>query len=72
MYYKVGDSKKKIGKLIKAARKQRNLTQKELGEILGLAESTVTNYEAGRQNLTLDTLDKIAEALQVELLINLK
>ncbi|GAB3883379.1 helix-turn-helix domain-containing protein [Spirosoma agri] len=68
----MGDSKEKIGLLIRAARKQKGLTQKELGEKLGLAESTVTNYEAGKQNLTLDTLDKIAEALQVKLNISLK
>ncbi|MVM33280.1 helix-turn-helix domain-containing protein [Spirosoma sp. HMF4905] len=60
------ETKKKVGQLIRDARKSKGLTQKELGEKLGVVGVTISDYETGRQNLTLDTLDKIAEALGVK------
>ncbi|ADB41295.1 helix-turn-helix domain-containing protein [Spirosoma linguale] len=48
---------------IRDARKAKGLTQKELAEKLGVSESTVNQYESGKQNLTIDTLVKIANAL---------
>lgn len=60
------DLKTKIGQSIKEARKTRGLTQKELGQKLGVADSVITNYESGKQNLTVDTLQKVAEVLGVE------
>jgi HTH-type transcriptional regulator/antitoxin HipB len=60
------DLKKKVGKAIKEARKAKGFTQKELGQQLGVADSVITNYESGKQNLTIDTLQKLAEALSVE------
>lgn len=58
-----GDIKQQVGQQIREARKAKGLTQKELGEKLGVSESTVNQYESGKQNLTIDTLGKIADAL---------
>jgi UDP-N-acetylglucosamine 1-carboxyvinyltransferase len=55
------DIKLKVGQQIREARKAKGMTQKELGEKLGVSESVVTNYESGKQNLTLETLQKVAE-----------
>ncbi|MEZ0611968.1 helix-turn-helix domain-containing protein [Fibrella sp. WM1] len=66
------DIKAKVGALIREARKQKGLTQKELGEILGLSQSTIGEYEGGKQNLTIETLDKISAALGGAIFIDRK
>ena len=66
------DLKVSIGKMIREARKEQGLTQKELGQKMGLTESTVTKYEKGKQNLSLDTVQTIANALGIKLEINFK
>lgn len=62
----------KVGELIRETRKRKGLTQKELGETMGLSESTINKYEAGRQNLSLETVQKIVTALGGDLEINFK
>ncbi|QMW06363.1 helix-turn-helix domain-containing protein [Spirosoma foliorum] len=61
----MSDIKEKVGTQIKEARKSKGMTQKELGDKLGVSDSTVTQYESGKQNLTIETLHKIAEAIGV-------
>lgn len=60
------DIKRQVGQQIRAARKAKGYTQKELGEKLGVGETTVSHYEAGKQNLTIETLARIATVLGVE------
>lgn len=64
-------TKKKVGLIIREARKSKALTQKELAERIGVSKTIITNYEAGRQNLTIDTLQKVADALGAELKISI-
>ena len=59
------DVKKRIGQKIRDARKAKGLTLKELGEKVGVSESVVGRYETGKQNLTIETLQKVADALGV-------
>ncbi|MBO0953033.1 helix-turn-helix domain-containing protein [Fibrella forsythiae] len=66
------DVKQRVGSLIREARKAKGLTQKELGDMIGVAESTFSRFEKGGQNLTLDTLQRISDALGVRLLIDFK
>ena len=54
------------GELIKAARKSRGLTQKQLGDLCGMADSAIRLYESGKGNPTQKTLQRIASALQVD------
>jgi len=54
-----------IGKNLQAVRKRRGLTQKELGEKIGLTREAVASYEAGRSNLTIPALLDMAAALRV-------
>lgn len=60
------DIKQQVGGLIKEARKSKGLTQKDLSKKLSVAEATVNRYESGEQNLTIETLHKIAIALEVK------
>ena len=52
-----------IGERIRNARKARNLTQKQLGELAGIAEPTIRRYELGRLKPKFETIVKIADAL---------
>lgn len=52
-----------IGERIREARKARGMTQRELGERSGIAEPTIRKYESGRLNPKIETLQKLAEAL---------
>lgn len=53
------------GALIKNARKAKDLTQKQLGELAGIAEPTIRRYELGKLNPKYETLQRIAAALGV-------
>lgn len=54
-----------IGRRIKKYRQLKGLTQKELSEIIGRAESSVQKYEADKVEIPLGVLSKIAKALDV-------
>ncbi|MGW5237969.1 helix-turn-helix domain-containing protein [Monashia sp. NPDC004114] len=56
----------RIGGLIRDARRHKGMTQAELAELLGTSQGAVTRIEAGRQNLSLDMLAKIGDALDSE------
>lgn len=50
---------------IRACRKKAGLTQKQLGHLLGVAQTTIAGWENGSRSLTIDTVRRIAEALNV-------
>lgn len=52
---------------IRTIRKEKGLTQKELGQILGVTQATVGQYESGPNPPKIETLKKIAMALEVPL-----
>ena len=56
-----------IGEKIKSIRLSKNLTQKELGELCGMADSAIRRYELGGANPKIETLKRIASALNVGL-----
>lgn len=51
-------------------REKRGLSQRELAERLGTTPSAVARLEAGNVSPSLPTLDKVAEALGVELVVS--
>jgi transcriptional regulator with XRE-family HTH domain len=55
----------RVGRRIGELRRQRGLTQAELGERLGIAQKNVHRLESGTQNLTLRTLERVAAALEL-------
>lgn len=54
-----------IGEKIRKLRIEKNLTQKQLAEMAGIAEITVRQYESGKRMPKLIPLLGIADALQV-------
>lgn len=59
-------SKKIIGENIRKIRREKGLTQKQLGELCGINESNIGKYERGKQDPKTETLNKIAKALSVD------
>ncbi|MGN0263913.1 MAG: helix-turn-helix domain-containing protein [Oliverpabstia sp.] len=53
------------GNLIRNARKESGLTQKELAEKVGLAEITIRQYENNKREPRIETLQKIADVLNI-------
>jgi len=53
----------RIGILIRDARKHLGWTQLQLAEVLGTSQSAVNRIERGHQNLSLDMIARIGEAL---------
>lgn len=53
-----------IGRNIKKIRKQRGLSQEELGDMSGLSASQISYIENGKKSTSVERLAKIAEVLQ--------
>ncbi|MGV4330553.1 helix-turn-helix transcriptional regulator [Streptococcus thermophilus] len=51
---------------IKSARLKAGMTQKELGEILGVTKQTIINYEKGTTEPSWERLEDIAKALKID------
>ena len=58
---------KLFGKRIKELRKNKKLTQEQLGELVGIDFKQIGNIETGTYFTTMPTLEKIAKALDVEI-----
>ena len=50
---------------LKVARVKRELTQRQLAELVGVSVSTVNRIETGKQILKIDMLNKLANVLEV-------
>src|SRR3989338_9653321 len=49
-----------LGNIIKKARKEVGLSQKEFGDLLHVSDKTVSSYEVGRAVPSFDTIKKIS------------
>lgn len=53
---------KNTGEIIKSLRKQRGITQEQLGKVIGVQKSAIAKYEHGDVvNLKRDSIQKIAD-----------
>lgn len=58
----------KIGHLIAQIRQERGLTQAEFAKRLGTSQSAVNRIEHGKQNLSLETMGRISDVLNKQLI----
>ncbi len=58
---------KQIGKNIKKIRAEKGILQQDLAAMCNFEVSTMSRIEAGGSNFTVGTLNKIADALKVEI-----
>lgn len=63
------DHRIEIGNRIAEIRKQRGLTQSELSEITGLQQVNISKIENGKYNVSIDILNRVCRALEVEIKI---
>lgn len=61
------DYSQKIGRLISNTRRERGLTQAEFAKRLGTSQSAVNRIESGGQNLSMEMLGRISDALEREI-----
>src|SRR5665213_1918262 len=62
------DTNQKIGRLIYQSRQERGLTQSAFARKLGTSQSAVNRIEHGKQNLSLETLGRISDVLNKQIL----
>ncbi|MEQ8415587.1 MAG: helix-turn-helix transcriptional regulator [Imperialibacter sp.] len=55
-----------IGDMIKTARKERHLTQEQLGDLIGVRKSQISKLENNAKNVTIETILKVFEALKAK------
>jgi HTH-type transcriptional regulator/antitoxin HipB len=61
-----------IGKAIKQARKERNLTQEELGKLIGVQKAQISRLESNANNATMDTLLRVFSALKAKVKLQIE
>jgi DNA-binding XRE family transcriptional regulator len=64
---KKNEAEYKIIEEIIMARKEKNLTQKDLAKLIGTRQSNISRLEGGNYNPSLDLLNRIALAVGKEL-----
>ena len=58
---------KELGEKVKLLRNRRNLKQDDLGQLLNLSRSQISNLESGRRNLSVKQLEKLCEYFKVDM-----
>ena len=61
-----------LGKMIKAARQERNLTQEELGRLVGVQKAQISKLESSANSATIDTVLKVFKALKADIHFRVK
>lgn len=61
-----------LGKMIKAARQERKLTQEELGKLVGVKKAQISKLESSANSATIDTILKVFKALNAEINFNVR
>jgi transcriptional regulator with XRE-family HTH domain len=61
-----------IGTAIKETRKERKLTQEELGKRIGVQRAQISRLERNAGNVSLDTLIRVFQALQARVSLHIQ
>jgi len=59
-----------LGRMIKTARQERNLTQEQLGELVGVRKAQISKLESSAHSATIDTILKVFKALNADIHFN--
>lgn len=61
-----------LGKMVRITRKERNLTQEQLGDLIGVNKSQISKIENNANSARIDTILKVFKALKAEINFNVK
>lgn len=61
-----------LGDSIKTIRKERKLTQEQLGQIIGVQKSQISKLERSARNVTIDTILKVFNALKANVKLSVE
>lgn len=61
-----GDLQRRVGRNVRALREQRGLSQEAFADLIPLHRTYVGGIEGGERNLTLRTVERLAERLGVD------
>jgi len=56
-----------LGEMIKKTRKERHLTQEELGKLVGVQKAQISRLEKSANNVTIETILKVFRALKANI-----
>ncbi|RYE57664.1 MAG: XRE family transcriptional regulator [Sphingobacteriales bacterium] len=59
-----------LSHMIKAARQERNLTQEQLGKLVGVQKAQISKLESSANSATIDTVIKVFKALKADIHFN--
>jgi len=61
-----------LSRMIKQARQERNLTQEQLGKLIGVQKAQISKLESSANSATVETLLKVFKALEADIHFNVK
>ncbi len=61
-----------LGRMIKATRKEKNMTQEELGKAIGVNKSQISKLENHANSATIETIMKVFDALNANIQFNVR
>ncbi|MFP4557760.1 MAG: helix-turn-helix domain-containing protein [Bacteroidales bacterium] len=61
-----------LGEVIRRTRKERHLTQTELGEMIGVQKSQISRIERNAKNVTIETILRVFRALKAKVNFNVE
>ncbi len=56
-----------LGDMIKSVRKERHLTQEQLGKLVGVQKSQISKLENNTRNVTIETILKVFNAMKTNI-----
>ena len=61
-----------LGEMIKSVRKEKHMTQEQLGMLVGVNKSQISKLERNTKNVTLETILKVFRALKTNIKFSLE
>ena len=61
-----------LGRMIKTTRKEQQLTQEELGKLVGVNKSQISKLENHANSATIETILKVFKALKADIQFNVR
>ncbi len=56
-----------LGRMIKKARQERQMTQEQLGKLIGVQKAQISKLESSANSATIDTVLKVFKALRADI-----